>query len=156
MDIIVNFGLFEKLNESLYNGDFLDVINHFQKIMGLDSLRADFADEDPYFAEILTQSGLCETFNIADKNQVFDLNLTSNDFHYEFVLLRNLMMKEEENFAISAKRISQRFSGQLSYYMIDERCHRCFSEVKFESQKYFLMFWFSELDWSFSPFPRSF
>lgn len=132
MDIITNFGFFAKINESLFNDDFLDIINHFQKVMGLDSLRTSWGedDEDPYFAEILTQSGLCETFNIADKSQVFDLNLTSDDFHYEHVMLRNLRLKEEENFVVNAERLSQRFNGQLSYFMIDDQCTRCFVEVK--------------------------
>lgn len=37
-----------------------------------------------YIAEIITQWGLCSTYNIAFNHDVLHTNLTSNDFHYEY------------------------------------------------------------------------
>lgn len=42
---------------------------------------------EQYISEIFTPDGLCYTFNIAFVNDLLNVNLTSNDFHYELFFI---------------------------------------------------------------------
>lgn len=40
-------------------------------------------DSQTYISEIITQHGLCFTFNIAYSHDLLDINATSDDFHFQ-------------------------------------------------------------------------
>lgn len=83
--MITNQDVFSKLNFSIPTDDFLDVINEFDKefLLSYEVLNYSFIfDGTQYVSEIITQHGLCFSFNIAYSNDMFDYNFTSSDFHY--------------------------------------------------------------------------
>jgi hypothetical protein len=86
MDLVLNKGIFSKLNFSIPTDDFLDVINEFDKefLRGRKILTFSFLD-DPYhyMSELLSPQGLCFTFNIALSQDLLKINSTSDDFHYK-------------------------------------------------------------------------
>lgn len=45
---------------------------------------------EPYCTEIITQWGLCFTYNIAFSHDLLDINSTSNDFHYQYFKRRRI------------------------------------------------------------------
>lgn len=84
IDLITNQEIFSKLNISVPNDDFLDVINEFGKEFNeyFSIVFYWLGEYQQYVSEVLTQWGLCFTFNIAFSHDLLDLNSTSSDFHY--------------------------------------------------------------------------
>lgn len=86
IDIFENHDTFLKLNYSVPTDDFLDVINEFDKDFFPGSFRIVFNwidERKDYVSEIITQWGLCFTYNIAFSHDVLHINSTSEDFHYQ-------------------------------------------------------------------------
>lgn len=85
VDFITKRGVFAKLNYSVPTNDILDEFNEFFKEFSLrfDSLIFYLAQQNQeYVAEIITQWGLCFTYNIAFSHDLLYINKTSDDFHY--------------------------------------------------------------------------
>ena len=90
--MITNRGVFAKLNISISNDDFLNIMNEFKKEFLDSDLILNMMwieDERQFVSEILTSEGLCLTFNIAFANDLLNLKNTSNDFHYQLINLRS-------------------------------------------------------------------
>ncbi|KAG5667483.1 hypothetical protein PVAND_015463 [Polypedilum vanderplanki] len=87
IDLISQRGTFAFINFSIPTIDFLDVINEFDKAVGIDEI-VNFQwrfSSSTAVSEILTEHGLCTTFNIALPNDLFDTNLISQDFQYAHI-----------------------------------------------------------------------
>jgi len=82
IDLITNRGIFNKINYSVPTDDFLEITNQFRKDLYSD-LNFFWINEDQQFvAEIITQWGLCFTYNIAFSHDLLNIDSTSDDFHY--------------------------------------------------------------------------
>lgn len=80
---------FAFINISIPTDDFVDVINHFAKEFddSATSIIVHFTGEKrSYISEIITTWGLCFTFNMAFSHDLLNLNVTSDDFHYQLFL----------------------------------------------------------------------
>lgn len=86
IDLISRRGTFAKLNFSIPTDDFLDIINEFTIHASIDSplIRIVQTYSGPsILSNILTETNLCKSYNMALSNEVFDTNLTSDDFNYQ-------------------------------------------------------------------------
>ncbi|CAG9811156.1 unnamed protein product [Chironomus riparius] len=82
IDILENREVFLKLNFSVPAHDFLEISNEFLK--GSLSFVFYWIDEKrQYVTEIVTQWGLCFTYNIGFSHDVLHINSTSDDFHFQ-------------------------------------------------------------------------
>lgn len=90
--MISEHGIFAVKNVFIPTNDFLDVINEFNK----EFINKEFTGEPyehynfewigyerPLISEILTENGLCFSFNLAQSDEVLNKNATADDFHYE-------------------------------------------------------------------------
>ncbi|CAG9812250.1 unnamed protein product [Chironomus riparius] len=84
IDLITNRGVFNKLNFSIPTDDFLEVANQFDKELGFDLSYYWINEDQQYITEIITEWGLCFTYNIAFSHDLLNINSTSDDFHYEY------------------------------------------------------------------------
>jgi len=92
VDTMLDLGVFAKTNLTFPKDDFLDVINEFDKEF-LNNDGAVCFEFRQYFyryvSEIITQYGLCFTYNIALAHDLLNLNLTSDYFYYQLFLTCN-------------------------------------------------------------------
>ena len=113
IDFITNRGSFHKLNFSVPTDDFLDVINEFSKEFD-DFFKLVFYWIDDYqnrMSEIITQWGLCFTYNIAFSHDLLNINSTSNDFHYQNTIRMVPFNKQSQPMEDLPKRISTSNAG---------------------------------------------
>jgi hypothetical protein len=80
VDLIRNYGIFNKINFSVPTDDFLDICNEFQK--QLYSAYFYWISIGEFVSEIITPYGLCFTFNFPKVEDFLNTNSTSNDFHF--------------------------------------------------------------------------
>jgi hypothetical protein len=83
--LITNRRVFSKINFFIPADDFLDDINEFAKEFteGYNQIIFHlFNQNQEYIAEVLTQWGLCFTYNIGFSHDLLHINSTSDDFHY--------------------------------------------------------------------------
>lgn len=62
----------------------MEVANHFEKELIFDVTYVWINREQQYLTEIVTQWGLCFTYNIAYSSNLLNINATSDDFHYVY------------------------------------------------------------------------
>lgn len=100
IDILENNGTFNKLNYSVPADDFLYVINEFTKEFQSDkSLLFDWINKRQYYmTEIITEWGLCFTYNIAYNHDLLHINSTSDDFHYQYFYRINILNQNVRNY----------------------------------------------------------
>ncbi|CAG9811153.1 unnamed protein product [Chironomus riparius] len=86
VDILKDRNIFNKLNFSIPTDDFFEVMNVFQKEFFPNSANIAFlwiGEFKDFVSEIVTQWGLCFTYNIGFHRDVLHINSTSEDFHYQ-------------------------------------------------------------------------
>lgn len=86
---MLNLGVFARTNLNSSMDNFLDVINEFDKaFVNKDPKICPLFHDDKYplLSEVLTSHGLCFSFNIALAGSLFNLNLTSDDFHHQIFI----------------------------------------------------------------------
>jgi hypothetical protein len=94
IDLLTNRGVFQALNISIDADDFLDVINEFDKYQEKSNL-VDLPWKftwitlfDPKVSEILTEYGLCYSFNIATSDKMFKNDSVTSDLNYKLFNFR--------------------------------------------------------------------
>jgi len=101
MDILEHRDVFYKLNFSVSADDFIEVSNMFTKEFFPGSLSIVFHWIDEYIgycSEIITPWGLCFTYNIGFSHDLLNINLTSDDFHYEIASKREVPVRNQRWF----------------------------------------------------------
>ncbi|XP_070504562.1 uncharacterized protein [Chironomus tepperi] len=85
IDLIRGSGVFHKLNHPMPTNDILDILNQFEKRSEyeINPIYTWIMSPREHRSEILTEYGICYSFNVANSQDVLYLNNTSNDFHYE-------------------------------------------------------------------------
>jgi hypothetical protein len=79
-----NYEIFNSRNISIPADDFLLYLSNFKKYMMYNFWILLWKNVYTVWkAEILTELGLCYTFNIAEAKNVLNLNETSSDFHFQ-------------------------------------------------------------------------
>ncbi|KAG5679881.1 hypothetical protein PVAND_009418 [Polypedilum vanderplanki] len=81
-DIMTNRGILTKLNISASTDDFLDVLNEFRSDFVVDFLWNQL--KGTKFSSILTEFGLCRTFNLTLPEDLFHKDLISDDFDHKY------------------------------------------------------------------------
>jgi hypothetical protein len=111
IDLLTNRGTFASLNVSIPTVDFLDVINEFEKLIFNGATMVNFYwlwSKHTSFSEIITDHGLCSTFNIAFSTELLDTHFTTDDFHYQ-----NIISNFESNVTEVIPRRSARSAQNL-------------------------------------------
>jgi hypothetical protein len=80
VDLIRNYGIFNKINFSVPTDDFLDVYNEFYKQLAPANFY--WIQYNQFVSEVITPYGLCMTFNLPKAEDMLNTNSTSDDFHY--------------------------------------------------------------------------
>jgi hypothetical protein len=81
VDLIRNYGIFNKINFSVPTDDFLDIYNEFQKELDSHFINFFWINNQDFVSEIITPYGLCMTFNFPKVEDFLNTNSTSDDFH---------------------------------------------------------------------------
>lgn len=87
IDLVTNRGIFNRLNFSISNENFLNILNEFEKeflYYDLSTLFYFQYTSSHFISEILTPYGLCLTFNVASSEDMLNSNTTSDDFHFKY------------------------------------------------------------------------
>lgn len=86
VDMMTKRGTFALKNFSIPTDDFLDVVYEFEfgyRTRGMITRFEWNKSTSPFSSEILTEHGLCMSFNHAFANEMFNEEKTSADFHYK-------------------------------------------------------------------------
>lgn len=88
VDLITRSGVFEAKNVSLSTDNFLYTLNEFQKFTyaRMDTgINFHFFGRPTFISEILTEYGLCYTFNLATSKEMYDTETVSAEFFHEYL-----------------------------------------------------------------------
>jgi Amiloride-sensitive sodium channel len=122
-DLVSRRGIFDRRNFSIPIDDFLDVINQFQKSIDSSNVKLEAVWLNIFtvlFAEIITEFGLCYTFNIANYSKLFSDPDISDDFHYHFNLLDDKKYEDAgEDYPFKIASTTNGLSAKYEFYSLD-------------------------------------
>lgn len=87
-DLVLNRGIFEKLNFTIPTDDIINDFNEVGKEFPLELRNLVILlgnSYNNYVSEIITPWGLCHTFNMALSHDTLHFNSTSEDFYFEHI-----------------------------------------------------------------------
>jgi hypothetical protein len=116
VDLIRNYGVFNKINFSVPTDDFFQVYNKFQKQLNGSYANFYWINENATVSEVVTPYGLCFTFNFPNVDDFLDTNSTSDNFHIGHFF--TVSSKKDKDTSLPRK-ISTSIDGLYVLFYID-------------------------------------